>query len=139
MAESARASQQLRELQMSPETMNNALKSTVEQLQTAGATLAGAGREIQAQAGAVLSTAGAVERSEAGLKRIDSVLSDLADSLGRQREATLKMVQALETQQAFVATHRASMEADAERARIAAQKVYSALGELADTLVRRVS
>ena len=53
--------------------------------------------------------------------------------------ATENIVAALDGQKVFLAQHRAAMEADAERAREAVRQVYSALGDLANTIVRRVN
>ena len=67
------------------------------------------------------------------------MLNDLARTLEKQRAATENIVAALDGQKVFLAQHRAAMEADAERAREAVRQVYSALGDLANTIVRRVN
>lgn len=131
--------ERMKGMEVSPETLNAALKATVVQLEAAGARLSEAGREIRDQANAVTSTVTAAERSEVGLRKIDHVLNDLARTLEKQRAATENIVAALDGQKVFLAQHRATMEADAERAREAVQKVYSALGDLANTIVRRVN
>jgi hypothetical protein len=131
--------ERMKGMEVSPETLNTALKATVVQLEAAGARLSEAGREIRDQANAVTSTVTAAERSEVGLRKIDHVLNDLARTLEKQRAATENIVAALDGQKVFLAQHRAAMEADAERAREAVQKVYSALGDLANTIVRRVN
>ncbi len=131
--------ERMKSLEVSPQTLNEALKTTVTQLEAASGRLSEAGREIRDQASAVNSTVTAADRSEQGLKKIDHVLNDLARTLEKQRAATENIVAALEGQKVFLTQHRAQMESDAERAREAVQKVYSALGDLANTVVRRVN
>ena len=131
--------ERMKSLEVSPQTLNETLKVTVTQLEAAGSRLSEAGREIRDQASAVNSTVTAADRSEQGLKRIDHVLNDLSRTLEKQRAATENIVAALEGQQTFLAQHRAAMEADAERAREAVRQVYSALGDLANTIVRKVN
>lgn len=139
MDDAAEITERMKSLEVSPETLNTALKTTVVQLQAAGARLAEAGKEIREQAASVSSTVSAADRSEVGLRKIDHVLNDLARTLEKQRAATENIVAALDGQKVFLAQHRAAMEADAERAREAVAKVYTALGDLANTIVKRVN
>jgi hypothetical protein len=136
--EARQLTEKMKGLEVSPQTLNDTLTATVDQLRAAGAGLAEAGREIREQASAVTSTVQAAERSELGLRKIDAVLADLAKTLERQRDATIKTVEALELQQNQVTKYRTSMEADAEKAREAVERVYTALGDLANTIVKRV-
>jgi len=125
-------------LEVSPEALNDALRRVVGHLEAAGDRIAAAGGELRDQSATVSTTASAVERADAGLRRVDEVLTELTQSLVQQRLATEETVKALREHQDYLRRYRESMEQDAEKARQAVEKVYSALGDLAHTIVKRV-
>lgn len=136
--EASKISNQLNQLDLSPERMSNSLIGIVQNLEKASLSIVDAGAKLQAQSETVISAASAVERAENSMTHIHEVLGQISTTLDQHRLATEQALKTIESQSEWTETHARKMEQNAEEARLATVKVYSAMGDLANTVIKRV-
>ncbi len=136
--EASKISHQLNQLDLSPERMSNSLIGIVQNLEKASLSIVDAGAKLQAQSETVISAASAVERAENSMTHIHEVLGQISTTLDQHRLTTEQALKTIESQSEWTETHARKMEQNAEEARLATVKVYSAMGDLANTVIKRV-
>ncbi len=139
VAEAAQLTDLIEQMEVSPEQLNTSLVGVVARLEEAAMAISASSEALRLHADAVGSTANAVERADTGLANIQDVLKALSHTLETHRKATEATIAAMERQSADGGRFRAELERDAEKARAAAERVYSAMGDLAYTVADRLN
>jgi methyl-accepting chemotaxis protein len=128
----------IRSVEISPEQFNHSLVMLVARLEEAADTLTKASEAVSLHARSADNTAKSVADTEVGLSGVRRTLAEVTKSFDAHREASDRAVKALQSHVDRTESYRNRLDEDAENARIAVQRVYSALGELTETIVERL-
>ena len=125
-------------LDISPDKLNESLFGVISNIEKASTSISGASDTFQRHTQALEGTANSVLKAETSMANIQATLEQVANTLERQRAATEQVISAMVMQSERAEQHSRKLEINAEEARLATEKVYKSLGDLASTIVGRL-